>query len=307
MPINKPNYNKPKFLKRGDQIEIIASARYFSRKELILAINNIESFGYSVKCDINFDNKKDIFSDSKTNRIRLLQRALDNKDNKAVFFARGGYGTIQLIDYINFDLFIKSPKWVVGFSDITIVLMHIFYQYNVKSIHGPMPYNYKYTLPKNITELFHVLSGKFNEITIKGHDLNNEGDCSGILIGGNLSIISSLIGSQSIKTQKNTILLIEEVDEYLYHIERMMYTLKRSKLLANLNGVIVGSMTNIKDNDDSFGKNAYQIISDICNQYNYPICFNFPAGHNKNNHPLVMGQKINLNVTQNSCTLKYIM
>ena len=251
--------------------------------------------------------KKNIFSNTRTNRAEQLQRALNNRESKAVFFARGGYGTIQLIDCVDFDLFVKQPKWVVGFSDITIVLSHLFYRYKIKSIHGPMPYNYKHSLPEHINELFNILKGKFNDITIKGHNLNNEGACCGRLIGGNLSIICSLIGSQSLKPQSDTILLIEEVDEYLYHIERMMYMLKRSGLLANLKGLIVGSMTNIKDNKASFGRNSYQIIKSISEHYNYPVCFNFPTGHNQNNHPLIMGQKIDLNVTQQTSTLKYII
>jgi muramoyltetrapeptide carboxypeptidase len=308
MQINNLNSIAPPILKKGDQIEIVATARFVSEEIIKNTIETIKSYGFNAKCNIDFPENKDIFSDSKINRRNALQHALNSDVNKAVFFARGGYGTIQLIDDIDFSILETQSKWLVGFSDITMILIHVLQLYNISSIHGPMPFNYSSTKTQHIIQLFNILKGERNSIFVDSNPQNIKGVSKGKLVGGNLSIIYSLIGSESLLNISNqSILFIEDVDEYLYHIERMMYSLKRSGLLKKINGLIVGSMKDIKDNELQFGKNIYQIIKNICKDYSYPICFSFPAGHTKDNHPLIIGTDVILSVNNKHSRIDYII
>ena len=297
MTINSDSSVMPSFLSDHDQIELMAPARSVLKKDIDLAIKTIESNRFSVVYSNNLFDHKDIFSGTKDQRASNLQQALDNPKTKAIFFARGGYGSIQIIDEIDFSNFSKNPKWLVGFSDITTILIHVYSQYRINSIHGPMPFNFQKTDPLSINNIFNLLRGNLTTIEFSPNKLNKMGVVSGTLIGGNLSVLCSLIGSNSFtKIHDDTILFIEDVDEYIYHIERMMYILSRSGFLSQIKGLIVGKMTNIRDNKIAFGQTAYQAINNIAKQYNYPLCFNAPIGHNKKNNPVIIGSKIQLNV-----------
>ena len=297
MTINSDSSIMPSFLSDHDQIELIAPARSVLKKDIDSAIKIIESNRFSVVYSNNLFDQKDIFSGTKDQRASNFQQALDNPKTKAIFFARGGYGSLQIIDDIDFSKFSKKPKWLVGFSDITTILMHVYSQHRINSIHGPMPFNFQKTDLLSINNIFNLLRGNFTNIEFRPNKLNTMGVASGTLIGGNLSVLCSLIGSSSFnKIQDDAILFIEDIDEYIYHVERMMYILSRSGVLSRISGLIVGKMTNIKDNKIMFGQTVYQAINSIVKQYNYPVCFNAPIGHHKKNNPVIIGSKIQLDV-----------
>jgi muramoyltetrapeptide carboxypeptidase len=296
----------PSFLNSGDQIEIVAPARFIDKSDLFYAKEIIKRNGFRVKINDRLYKRQNIFAGSNENRILGLESALNDSQTKAIFFARGGYGCIQLIDSINFKIFLEKPKWLIGFSDATTILIHIYVKHKVSSIHGSMPYNFKNTKQKSIDMIFDLLRGDKEKIKISNNNLNVYGSCSGVLIGGNLSILCSMIGSSSfLLLKKQYILFIEDIDEYRYQIERMMYILDRAGVLKNLKGLIVGQMTNILDNEISFGKTTHQIIRDIVSKYNYPIAFDFPIGHSNTNHPLVIGAKIHLDVNTEFSEISY--
>ena len=306
MTINSDSSIMPPFLSDHDHIELIAPARSVLKKDIDSAIKIIESNRLAAVYSNNLFDQKDIFSGTKDQRVQYFQKALDNPKTKAIFFVRGGYGSIQIIDDIDFSSFSKNPKWLVGFSDITTILMHVYSQYRINSIHGPMPFNFQKTESVSINNIFNLLRGNFKNTEFPAHKLNKTGISSGILIGGNLSVLCSLVGSPSFtRTHHDTILFIEDVDEYIYHIERMMYMLSRSGFLGRIKGLIVGKMTDIRDNQIAFGQTVYQSINTITKQYNYPVCFNAPIGHSKNNNPIIVGAKIRLDVNS-KCSKIYV-
>ena len=299
MPTNSINSAAPPFLTKGDFIEIVAPARYVSKKEIHFATQLIKKAGFNVKINSRLFDKKNIFAGDIESRLNNIQNALDSLDTKAILFARGGYGTIQIIDYLNFEKFKYSPKWLIGFSDITTILTHVYTVYNIKSIHGPMPFNFAQTNKTHVINLFDILKGKINNLKCERNKFDILGSGSGRLFGGNLSILCSLIGSRSFMSNKQKIILfIEDVDEYLYHIERMFYTLDRSGLFQRVDGLIIGEMKNISDNEIGFGKSTNRLILDIVDKYNFPVCFDFPIGHDINNSPLVIGSSVTLEINK---------
>ena len=293
-------------MNKGDQVEIVAASKYLTEDDISRPIELIESKGFSITLNKGIFLKKDVFAGSKKDRINNLQQALNNPTTKAIFFARGGYGAIQIIDYIDFQEFIKYPKWLIGFSDVTIFLVHLYVQYKIASIHAPMLFNFQFTSKKSLDSLFQTLNGRICNVQIPFHKLNKLGHSRGVLIGGNLSILCSLIGSKSfMENNQDYILFIEDVEEYLYHLERMIYTLDRSGLLKNLKGLIIGQMTKMMDNKIAFGQASYNIIDNIVKKYNYPICFNFPIGHSSINYPVIVGAKVDLLVNQKYSKIHY--
>ena len=307
MTINTNNSIIPPFLQKGDSVEIVAPAKFVSKSEVDVSVKILESWGFSVKLKSAIFNKHNVFSGTILERKTLLQEALDDINTKAVFFARGGYGTIHVLDQLDFTTFKKHPKWLIGFSDITTLLSHIQCVYNIASIHGPMIYNFSNVDQKNITTLFKLLSGERVVITVPSFPKNRLGSGTGKLIGGNLSILCSLLGSESLCLEGDDfILFIEDIDEYLYHIERMFYTLDRAGVLKKIKGLIVGEMTELKDNEDSFGKTYQKIIFDIVKKYNYPVCFNFPIGHGFQNSPVIIGSYITLEVESDFVKMNYL-
>ena len=234
------------------------------------------------------------FAGNDLDRIQDLQSMLDDPDIKAIICARGGYGTVRIIDELDFNNFINHPKWICGFSDITVLHSHINMNFNIATIHSPMCFNFPKAIELNT--LKKALFGDELNYYIPSNKLNIKGNAMGELIGGNLSILYCLVGSKSDISTKGKILFIEDLDEYLYHIDRMMMNLKRTGKLSNLKGLIVGGMTDIKDNTVPFGKTAEEIILDTVKVYNYPVCFGFPAGHVENNSALIMGGMASLEV-----------
>ena len=304
--MNKEQYNilTPPYLRHGDKIGLISTARKISKEELQVAIEHIESWGLKIKFGKNLFNSYHQFSANDNKRTKDLQTMLDDDNIKAIICARGGYGTVRLIDKINFSKFQKNPKWIVGFSDVTVLHSHI-HNLKIASLHSTMPVNFSNNNLASIKSLKDALFGKSINIKAKHHPLNRFGESIGQVVGGNLSILYSLIGSPSDINTDGKILFLEDIDEYLYHIDRMMISLKRSGKLSNLKGLIIGGMTKMNDNNISFGKDAESIIFDTVSEFNYPMCFEFPAGHIKNNRSIKLGLRAKLKVDK-KCSLSYL-
>jgi muramoyltetrapeptide carboxypeptidase len=292
----------PDYLNKKDKIAIVASAGKIAKEKVGVAVNIIKEWGLKV---IPGDHLfKDHYQYAATDNERLddLQQALDDESVKAIFFARGGYGIIRILDRLDFSAFKKNSKWLIGFSDITIFHSHIHQIYNIETIHGTMAAG----LMDHESEesLRKILFGESLKYEFKTHPLSRKGKAKGVLVGGNLSILCSLIGSVSDLDTEGKILFIEDIGEYLYRLDRMMWQMKRSGKLSKLKGLIVGGLTEMKDGDNPFGKTAYEIISEAVTDYDYPVCFGFPAGHQEDNRALVLGRKVNLYV-ENTSTLDF--
>ena len=272
------------------------------KAELKACMDILKSWGLNVQTGKNLFKTQNQFSGSDEERADDFQRALNNKTCQAILFARGGYGTVRIIDQIDFKRFIKNPKWIIGFSDATVIHSHVHKHCGIETMHAPMCLN----IPKLNTSSLDVLKATlFGERLSYSSSkqqaalekLNRKGKASGILVGGNLSLLYSLTGSASDLDTAGKILFLEDLDEYLYHIDRMMMNMKRSGKLQNLAGLIVGGMTEMKDNEIPFGKTAEEIIAEAVAEYTYPVFFGFPAGHIQNNYPLIFGKEATLNVT----------
>jgi len=284
----------PPYIKKGDKIAIIACARKISVIEIQPAIDVFNTWGLEVILSKNLFNTDNQFSGTDGERADDLQTMLDDTSVKAIISARGGYGTMRIIDKIDFTKFKKYPKWVIGYSDITVLHSHIN-NFGIETLHATMPINF--TKNAEATEtLFNALFGEKLKYEAKPHPLNRKGNSEAELTGGNLSLLYALTGSVSDIDCKGKILFIEDLDEYLYHIDRMMLNLKRAGKLDHLAGLIVGGMCGMKDNAIPFGKTAEEIISDAVKEFNFPVCFNFPAGHIDRNLALYLGRKVKLEV-----------
>lgn len=270
------------------------------------AIDLLRSWGLEVILGETVTASYHQFAGNDDLRARDMQRFLDDDSIKAIIAARGGYGTVRMIDKLDFSHFAKHPKWVVGFSDITVLHTHIHANYGVQTIHGQMPVNIKDGSAQSLETLRMALFGEEVIYEFKSNSINRPGQAIGQLIGGNLSLLVAISGSVSDMDYDGKILFIEDVGEYLYSIDRMMYNLKRAGKLTNLAGLIVGGFTEIKDNDIPFGQTAEEIIMAIVSEYDYPVCFDFPAGHIPDNRALVFGRTLNLSVNQHFTTAKYI-
>lgn len=285
----------PPFLQNGDTIAIATSARKITAEELQPAIDLFNSWGLNVHLPEGLFAAENQFGGSDKQRAGILQELLDDAGIKAIIFARGGYGTVRIIDEIDFTNFQKSPKWLIGYSDITVLHSHIQENYGIETLHATMPVNFKNGNEdslKSMEMLRSVLFGSNPEYVINAHSLNRKGLAKGSIIGGNLSILYSLLGSKSDCQTSGKILFIEDIDEYLYHIDRMMVSLKRAGKLDNLAALVVGGFTDMKDNEIPFGRTAEEIIIDAVKEYDYPVVFNIPAGHQSKNFPLILGRDV---------------
>lgn len=285
---------RPSYLKKNDTIGIFACARKITLTELQPAIDIFVSWGLQVVLSKNLFDVYHQFAGTDAVRTADLQEMLDNENLKAIISARGGYGTLRIIDQLEFNFFKKYPKWVIGYSDITVLHAHI-YNLGIETIHATMPINFNKN-KESVISLHAALFGETLTYKFEGHALNKSGIAKGALIGGNLSLLYALIGSNSDIDTTGKILFIEDLDEYLYHVDRMMVSLKRAGKLSNLAGLMIGGMTDMKDNQIPFGKTASEIILDAVKEYNYPVCFNFPAGHIDKNLALYFGRKATLTI-----------
>ncbi|MBL6872317.1 MAG: LD-carboxypeptidase [Flavobacteriales bacterium] len=282
-------------LKKGDKIGIISTARKINNEELKFAVQLIEKWGLVPVLGQNIYSSDNQYAGNDSQRIEDMQSMLDNSEIKAILCARGGYGSVRIIDRLDFSAFKNRPKWIAGFSDVTVIHSHIS-NFNVPTLHSTMPINFKSNTAASVDSLKKALFGEDIDIKCVSHPLNKNGKGSGQIVGGNLSILYSLIGSASDIDTEGKILFIEDLDEYLYHIDRMMMSLKRSGKLSFLKGLVVGGMTKMNDNITPFGKTAEQIILDAVSEYDYPVCFDFPSGHIDNNLALKLGAYVRLDV-----------
>ena len=294
----------PPYLQKGDTVAILATARKHIVKSMQPTIDLLESWGLHVVIGKSIGLEENQLAGSDEQRAGDLQEQLDNPNIKAIWCARGGYGTVRVVDLIDFTAFKKSPKWLVGFSDVTVLHNHLNTM-GYKSIHGIMPISLAKASPEAIESLRLSLFGQPLQYAIDPHPMNRLGKASGELVGGNLSILYSVLGSPSAIDCTDKILYIEDLDEYLYHIDRMLMNLKRNGCLESLKGIIVGSMTDMKDNDIPWGKNALEIVQDVTKQYNIPVIFNFPAGHIHDNRALILGNNVTIEVTENCSTVVF--
>ena len=294
----------PPYLQKGDTVAILATARKHIVKSMQPTIDLLESWGLNVVIGKSIGLEENQLAGSDEQRAADLQEQLDNPNIKAIWCARGGYGTVRVVDLIDFTQFNKSPKWLVGFSDVTVLHNHLNTM-GYKSIHGIMPISLAKASKEAIESLRLSLFGQPLQYAIDPHPMNRLGKATGEVVGGNLSILYSLLGSPSAIDCKDKILYIEDLDEYLYHIDRMMMNLKRNGCLESLKGIIVGSMTDMKDNDIPWGKNALEIVQDVTKQYNIPMVFNFPAGHIHDNRALILGATATIEVTENCSTVVF--
>jgi muramoyltetrapeptide carboxypeptidase len=296
----------PPNLKPGDNVGIVATARKVSYSEMEPATRLFKSWGLTVLTGNYLTADYNQFAGTDKERAFDMQQMLNDPDIRAIFCARGGYGSVRIIDRMDFTKLVASPKWIVGYSDTTVFHSHIIRNFKIETLHGPMPLNFPADgiMTPSLDSLRKALFGEEIQYTIPGHLLNRKGIARGQLIGGNLSILYSLSATPSDIETNGKILFIEDVDEYLYHIDRMMMNLKRSGKLSQLAGLIVGGMTKMNDNTIPYGRTAEEIIFDAVAMYDYPVCFNFPAGHQDENYALIFGREVELFV-DNSSTLRF--
>lgn len=290
----------PPLLKPGDKIAIVATARKISREEVQPAAHIFESWGLEVVLSDELFAAENQFAGNDLIRARAFGQQLNDPAVKAIVCARGGYGTVRIIDSLDLSRLDSDPKWIVGFSDITVLHSHIHRHTSLVTLHAPMPVNMQpHTIDKSSIDALHdlLMHGKEWDTGIYPvHPLNRPGVMQGELVGGNLSVLYSLLGSSSDIDTNGKILFIEDLDEYLYHVDRMMQALKRSGKLAGLSGLIVGSMSDMKDNTVPFGQTAEEIIRAATEEYTYPLLFSYPAGHEKINKPLLLGSTRSITV-----------
>lgn len=285
----------PPFLKRGDKIGIVAPARKISKEEIQLGIDTFEKWGLKIELGKNIFGNENQFSGRDEQRAEDFQTMLDDNSIRAIISARGGYGTLRIIDKLDFKIFCEKPKWIIGYSDITVLHSHIYQNFDIETLHATMPINF-HKDEESVGTLKKILFGEKMNYKISSHTLNKKGKAEGVLVGGNLSLLYALKGTKSGISTSGKILFLEDVDEYLYHVDRMMLSLKRAGKLSHLEGLIVGGLSEMKDNQTPFGKTAEEIIFDIVKEFDYPVCFNFPAGHDTKNLALPFGRRAKLSV-----------
>ena len=293
----------PSPLKRGDHVAIIATARKVSIDILSKAEQILQSWGLVCLRSPNLLREHHQFSGSDDQRRSDLQWAMNEPDVKAIICFRGGYGTVRLLNQLDPKQLIEQPKWIIGYSDVTALHLYLNEQ-NVASIHGTMPINFLENSSGSLETLQALLFDSAYEVFAPSHSFNRSGIVRSQAIGGNLAIVQSLMGTPYEIDTKGKILFLEDVDEYLYNIDRMMWTLKLSGKLNDLAGLIVGGMTDLNDNDKPFGSSAYESILEKVKDYNYPICFDFPAGHIHNNNAIPFGINLELMIDEKGVSLK---
>ena len=299
----------PPFLQPGDTIAIVCPAGYMPYEKAQTCIDTLGEWGYRVRIGKTLGGtSENYFSGTDEQRIADLQQVLDDPSVKAILCGRGGYGLSRIIDDLDFKNFRLSPKWLIGYSDITVLHSHIFTNYNIATLHSPMAgaFNDGGALTEGVLSLQRTLKGEPAAYTCPAHPSDRHGKASGKLIGGNLSLLAHMIGSPSDIDTDGKILFLEDVGEYLYNIDRMLRQLRRSGKLTHLAGLLVGGLTELKDTTRPFGATVETIIGDIIGEYDYPVCFGFPVSHTKDNvalkigvdHALVVGEGPTLLVEQ---------
>ena len=295
----------PPYLKKGDTIGIVCPSGTLSAKKAATCVSTLEAWGYKVKVGKTLGTQHHYFSATDEARAADMQEMLDDKNVQAVLCGRGGYGMSRIIDVLDFKMFKKHPKWVIGFSDITLLHNHFYQVLKTASLHAPMAgaFNNGGSTNEWVLSLKHALAGKKANYKAASHAHNKVGSATGKLVGGNLTLVAHAVGTASGLQTKNAILFLEDIGEYKYNIDRMILQLKRSGMLTNLAGLIVGGFTQTKDSDPAFGATVYEIIEAAVAEYSYPVCYDFPVSHDKENYALKHGAVYSLQVTPKKVSL----
>lgn len=296
----------PPYLEKGDTIGITCPAGYMAKEKAQTCINTLQQWGFGVMVGKTLgSSSNNYFSGTDEERLFELQAMLDSDEIDAILCGRGGYGVSRIIDKIDFTRFKKNPKWIIGYSDITVLHCHINRNFNIATLHSPMAAAFNDGVKGNefIGSLYKAITGKKAKYRSGVYPFNKKGTAEGELVGGNLALLVNMTGTPSEINTKNKILFIEDIAEYIYSTDRMMVQLKRSGKLDNLAGLVIGNFTDTKDTERPFGKTVYQAIHDVIKDYDYPVCFNFPVGHAKENYALKVGVNYQLSVTGKSVSL----
>ncbi|UKT63397.1 S66 peptidase family protein [Pedobacter mucosus] len=296
---------QPPYLKKGDKIALVCPAKKLP-KSIGYAVGVLKDWGLEVIIGESVYASYHQFAGTDELRAKDIQQFLDDPSIKAIIAGRGGYGTIRIIDNLDFTAFKQNPKWFVGFSDITVILSHLISQCEVQCIHAQMPYTFEDATPESIVSLKNSLFGKTQEYMYESEFENQAGLVTGSLIGGNLTLLTVVQGSVSEMDFKDQILFLEDVGEHEYSIDRMLRMMKRAGKLTDLKGLIIGAFNEIEVEKIPFGQTANEVIWDIVSEYNYPVCFDFPTGHIDHNLSLVLGATVELKVEITKVQLKYI-
>lgn len=293
----------PPYLRKGDIIGLVCPAGFMAKEKTDACVEILGKWGFKVIIGKSVGNQYHYFSGTDEERLADLQQMLDNPEIKAILCARGGYGTSRIIDDINWKAFNKNPKWVIGYSDITVLHCHLFQKLRMASVHAPMAGAFADGEDEFVLSLKKALTGKVLSYSIESHPFNRTGNAIGPLLGGNLSLLAHLTGTPSMPSLKGAILFIEDVGEYLYNIDRMLLQLDRAGKLKSLAGMIIGGFTDNKDTITPIGKTAYELIADRISGYPFPVAFNFPVSHDKNNFALRAGMNHSLKVGNSRVSL----
>lgn len=296
---------QPPYLKKGDKVAIVCPAKSLP-KSIDDAIATLQSWGLEVVLGETVSSTYHQFAGDDHLRTKDLQSFLDNPEIKAIIAGRGGYGTIRIIDELDFTVFQKYPKWLVGFSDITVLLAHVIAQFGIASIHGQMPYTFESSTKEALNSLQAALFGNEIEINYQTSIANKIGTTEGVLIGGNLTLLAAIEGSPSEIDFTDKILFIEDVGEHEYAIDRLIRTLDRKGKLKALKGLIVGAFNEIEPEKIFFGQTPEEVIGSIASKYDFPICYQFPTGHIDDNRAMVIGRCIHLSISETEVNFKYL-
>ncbi len=297
----------PPYLEKGDTIGLVCPAGFLPLDKTKQAMETIESiWGFKVRIGKTVGHQHHYFSGTDDERLADLQSMMDDPEIKAILCGRGGYGTGRILDRLDFTSFCRQPKWIIGFSDITVLQAHLLSKYNIASVHGPMAnaFNDGGDAGPYVHSLREVLEGKGTTYTAPAHPFNRSGEATGTLMGGNLALMAHLVGTVSDLDTRGAILFLEDVGEYLYNIDRMMYQLKRSGKLDQLAGLIFGGFTDCKDTTLPFGQSVEEVLRAHVKEYHYPVCFGFPVSHEAPNYALKTGCTYRLLVQSNEIHLE---
>lgn len=293
---------QPSLLKPGDTVAIVSTARKISKEALLPAVQLLKSWGLVTKIGATIEQEYHQFAGTSQFRADDFQAMLDAPEVKAIWCARGGYGTIKMLDRLNFENFKLHPKWIIGYSDVTVLHLHL-HNLGFQSIHATMPINVASNTPEALESLKAALFTGSVSTTFNKHLYKAKTHVKGPLIGGNLSMIYSVLGSNTAVNLEDKILFIEDLDEYLYHVDRMMMNLKRNGCFDKLKGLVVGGMTQMHDNTIAYGKSVEELIVSVLEEYDFPIYFQYPAGHLDNNTALLFGQEVTILTQENTVKL----
>lgn len=303
----------PSFLIPGDTIGIASTARWVSPEQLQPALDLFHSWGLKTVVGKHTHEKHFQLAGNDQQRTADLQTMLDNPQIKAIIIARGGYGTVRVIDQLDFTKFLEAPKWICGYSDITVLHAHINGLFNVATIHSTMPISFPHATEIALENLKHALFGALSTISLEEKTNAPDQKRVGRIFGGNLSVLYSLIASDSLELSKADFLFIEDVDEMTYHIDRMMMAMLRAGLLQNLKAIIVGGMTQMKDNtkefgfelDNPWGMTVREVIEDVASKADIPVFFGFPAGHQNDNRAFYLGNNVELICNEGTVSMDF--